>query len=235
MLKVENLESGYGSMQVLWKTGFEVQRGSITALLGPNGAGKSTMLKTVMGLIEPWRGEIIYEGRDITRLSTVRKVEAGIALVPEGKHLFVNMSAYENLVMGAYLPAAARRLNESLEMVYSLFPILKERSGQKAGLFSGGEQQMLTIARSLMTRPRLIMLDEPGQGLAPKLVDEVFDSIQRMRDQLGLTVVLVEQNIDISLSLADYAYLVDGGTVKARGTPEEIIRSTDIRKAYLGI
>lgn len=234
MLKVEDLESGYGSMQVLWKTSFEVKKGSITALLGPNGVGKSTALKTILSIVEPRSGRVNYEGKDITHLPTHRKVEAGIALVPEGRHLFPSMSAHDNLLLGAYSKRAAKRVNESLELVYSLFPLLKERDKQKAGLLSGGEQQMLTIARALMTGPKLIMMDEPAQGLSPKVVDEVFFSIKKMRDSLGLTVVLVEQNVEVSLDLADFVYVMHEGSIKASGTPEDIRKSEEIKKAYLG-
>jgi len=235
MLKVENLESGYGPMQVLWQPSLEVQKGLITALLGPNGAGKTTTLMTILGSVEPWGGKITYEGKDITHLPTHKKVDMGITLVPEGRHLFVSMTTHENLTMGAYPKQAAKYINDSLELVYSLFPILKERAKQKAGSLSGGEQQMLTIARGLMTRPKLIMLDEPSQGLAPKLVSEVFNTIKKMRAEIGLTILLVEQNVEASLSLSDYIYILHEGRVKAEGSPQQIKGSPDIREAYLGI
>jgi len=235
MLKVENLESGYGPMQVLWQPSLEVKKGLITALLGPNGAGKTTTLMTILGAVEPWGGKITYEGEDITRLPTHKKVDMGITLVPEGRHLFVSMTTRENLTMGAYPKQAAKYINDSLELVYSLFPILKERAKQRAGSLSGGEQQMLTIARGLMTRPKLIMLDEPSQGLAPKLVGEVFATIERMRAEIGLTILLVEQNVEASLSAADYVYIMHEGRVKAEGSPEQIKGARDIREAYLGI
>lgn len=235
MLRVEKLESGYGAMQVLWQVSLEVKKGSITALLGPNGAGKTTTLRTILSLVEPWGGKIFYESKEITRLPSHKKVDVGIALVPEGRHLFVNMSIHENLTMGAYLKKAAKQVGESLELVYSLFPVLKERSKQRSGSLSGGEQQMLTIARALMTRPKLIMLDEPSQGLAPKLVSEVFDTIRKLKAEIGLTVLLVEQDVESSLRLADYVYIMHEGTIKAEGTAEKIRKSSDIREAYLGI
>jgi branched-chain amino acid transport system ATP-binding protein len=235
MLKVESLESGYGVMQVLWQPSFEIKRGSITSLLGPNGVGKTTTLRTILGSIMPWSGRITYGEQDVTRLPTHRKVEMGIVLVPEGRHLFVSMTAHQNLTMGAYPKEAARHMDESLELVYSLFPVLKERAKQKAGSFSGGEQQMLTIARALMTRPKLIMLDEPSQGLAPKLVGEVFDTIERLRAEMGLTILLVEQNVEASLRMSDYIYIMHEGRIKAEGSPEEIKESRDIREAYLGM
>jgi branched-chain amino acid transport system ATP-binding protein len=235
MLSVNELESGYGSMQVLWKPSIEVEKGTITSLLGPNGVGKSTLLGTIFGSVEPWAGRVTYNGQDITTVPTHKKVELGIALVPEGKHLFPGMTVYENLSMGAYLKKAMVRKRESLDLVYSLFPRLKERSKQMAGSLSGGEQQMVTIARGLMTKPELMMLDEPSQGLAPKLVGEVFETILKMKAEVGLTILLVEQNADASLNAADYVYVMHEGVIKAKGTPEEIKASSEIREAYLGI
>jgi branched-chain amino acid transport system ATP-binding protein len=235
MLKVERLESGYGSMQVLWEPSLEVEKGSITSLLGPNGAGKSTLLWTIFGSVIPWRGKIEFEGTDITLTPTHKKVELGITLVPEGKHLFKGMTVFENLTMGAYRKEALKDLNESLDLVYSLFPILKERNEQVAGSLSGGQQQMVTIGRALMTKPKLILLDEPSQGLAPKLVLEVFETILKLKEEMGLTILLVEQNADVTLKTTDYVYVMHEGRIKAEGLPEEIKKSKDIREAYLGI
>jgi len=235
MLKVSELESGYGPMQVLWKPSLHVKKGTITSLLGPNGAGKSTLLMTVFGSIQPWSGNIVYNGSDVTLVPTHKKVDMGVAMVPEGKHLFPNMTVHENLLMGAYLKKASTHRDESLNMVHSLFPRLKEREHQKAGSLSGGEQQMVTIARALMTKPSLIMLDEPSQGLAPLLVREVFDTIQKMKNDIGLTVLLIEQNADASLNAADYVYILHEGRIKAQGNPDEIKGSQEIREAYLGI
>ncbi|MBW1802947.1 MAG: ABC transporter ATP-binding protein [Deltaproteobacteria bacterium] len=235
MLYVKDLESGYGPMQVLWQPSLEVKKGSITSLLGPNGVGKSTLLATVFGSVEPWRGRVEYSGKDVTKLPTHKKVEMGIALVPEGKHLFLNMNVYENLSMGAYLKKAQAFKDDSLDLVYTLFPRLKERYKQLAGSLSGGEQQMLTIGRALMTKPQLIMLDEPSQGLAPVLVREVFETIKKMKNDMGLTVLLVEQNAEASLNAADYVYIMHEGIIKAEGQPEDIKGSPDIREAYLGV
>ena len=235
MLTVEDVESGYGSMQVLWKPSLRVDKGTITSLLGPNGVGKSTLLHTIFGSVEPWGGTITFSDQDVTNVPTHKKVEMGLALVPEGKHLFPNMSVYENLSMGAYLKKALAHKDESLELVYTLFPRLKERHKQMAGSLSGGEQQMVTIARALMTKPQLIMLDEPSQGLAPKLTHEVFETIQKLKEDVGLTILLVEQNVDASLNAADYVYVMHEGIIKAEGTPEEIKGSADIREAYLEI
>ena len=235
MLKIENLESGYGPMQVLWQPSLEVKKGTITSLLGPNGVGKSTLLKTVLGVVEPWGGKIFYEGKDVTNLPSHKKVDLGLTLVPEGKHLFGGMTVHENLIMGAYRKEAMQYINESLELVYSLFPILKERDTQGAGTLSGGQQQMVTIARALMTKPKMIMLDEPSQGLAPKLVGEVFETIGKLQAEIGLTILLVEQNAEASLNAANYVYIMHEGRIKAEGKPEYIKGSPDIREAYLGI
>lgn len=235
MLRINELESGYGPMQVLWKPSIEVEKGTITSLLGPNGVGKSTMLATIFGSVAPWGGRVTYRDQDVTGVPTHKKVELGIALVPEGKHLFPEMTVYENLAMGAYPKKAQAHKAESLELVYSLFPRLKERNKQMAGSLSGGEQQMVTIARGLMTKPELMMLDEPSQGLAPKLVGEVFETILKMKEEVGLTILLVEQNADASLGAADFVYIMHEGVIKAKGTPEEIKESSDIREAFLGI
>lgn len=234
MLRVEGLESGYGPMQVLWGPSLEVGKGTITALLGPNGAGKTTTLRTILGSLRPWGGRIIYEGREITHLPPHKKVEMGIVLVPEGRHLFANMTVQENLLMGAYQREAQRHIDESLEVVYSLFPILRERARQLAGTLSGGEQQMLTIARGLMSRPKLMMLDEPSQGLAPKLAEEVFAAIEQMRKEAELTIFLVEQNVEHALRISDYAYIMHEGRIKAEGSAAKV-RESDVREAYLGV
>jgi len=235
VLEVDKLESGYGPMQVLWQPSLEVRKGTITSLLGPNGAGKSTLLATVLGSVGPWGGRVVYEGEDVTALPSHRKVDLGLTLVPEGKHLFGGMTVRENLRMGAYRKVAAVRMDDSLDLVYRLFPVLKERERQFAGSLSGGQQQMLTIARALMTRPKLLMLDEPSQGLAPKLVGEVFETIEQLREEVGLTILLVEQNAAASLDAADYVYVMHEGTIKAEGTADEIKGSSDVREAYLGI
>jgi branched-chain amino acid transport system ATP-binding protein len=235
MLVVKDLESGYGPMQVLWKPSLQVTKGTITSLLGPNGVGKSTLLSTVFGSVAPWAGTVTYDGEDVSDLPTHKKVDKGLALVPEGKHLFPNMTVYENLVMGAYVKRALGHKEESMRMVYSLFPRLKERNKQLAGSLSGGEQQMVTLGRALMSKPRFIMLDEPSQGLAPVLALEVFETIQKLKNEMGLTVLLVEQNADASISAADYIYVMHEGRIKAEGNPEDIKGSPDIREAYLGI
>jgi branched-chain amino acid transport system ATP-binding protein len=234
MLTVENLESGYGLVQVLWGANLEAKKGSITALLGSNGAGKSTLLKTILGTVKPLGGLITYEDRDVTYLPAHEKVRQGLVLVPEGRHLFVNMTVEENLTMGAYHKEALKHRDRSLETVASLFPRLKERAKQRAGTLSGGEQQMLTIARGLMSKPKFMMLDEPSQGLAPKLVREVFVAIEKMRNEAGLTLLLVEQSVEYALGICDYAYIIHEGRVKTGGTPAEV-KDSEVREAYLGI
>lgn len=235
MLRVEKLESGYGPMQVLWGPDLKVEKGTITSLLGPNGVGKSTLLWTVLGSVPVRSGRVLFEERDVTGLAPHRKVDLGLTLVPEGKHLFREMTVYENLVMGAYRRAARAARAESLDLVFTMFPILAERRDQKAGSLSGGQQQMVTIARALMTCPKLIMMDEPSQGLAPKLVFELFETISHLKREIGLTILLVEQNASISLDAADYVYVMHEGVIKAEGTPEAIKASHEVREAYLGI
>lgn len=235
MLTVSDLESGYGAMQVLWQPTLTVKTGTITSLLGPNGAGKSTLLATIFGSVPPWGGRVMYRDADVTRLPTHIKVDRGIALVPEGKHIFPGMTVYENLSMGAYRKRALARKEETLEQVYTLFPRLKERRHQPAGSLSGGEQQMVTVGRALMTCPRLIMLDEPSQGLAPLLVRLMFETIQKMKEQIGLTILLIEQNAEAALDSADYVYIMHEGRIKAEGPPEQFKGSSGIREAYLGI
>ncbi len=234
-MKVTDLESGYGPMQVLWQPSLEVEKGTITSLLGPNGVGKSTLLLTIFGSVEPWGGTVHYDEKDVTRMPTHKKVDMGIALVPEGKHLFPEMTVYENLLMGAYNKRALPLREDSLALVFSLFPRLEERRRQMAGSLSGGEQQMVTIGRALMSKPQLIMLDEPSQGLAPLLVAEVFKTVEKMKDEIGLTILLVEQNAEASLDAADFVYIMHEGRIKAQGSPVEIKSSSEIREAYLGI
>ncbi len=235
MLRVEKLESGYGTMQVLWGPDLEVKAGTITSLLGPNGAGKSTMLWTILGSVAARGGKVLFEGKDVTGLPPHQKVDLGLTLVPEGKHLFKEMTVFENLLMGAYRKEAQADKEESFELVYSLFPILEERKDQKSGTLSGGQQQMVTIGRALMTKPKMIMMDEPSQGLAPKLVMEIFETVERLKEEVGLTILLVEQNAAASLDAADYVYVMHEGTIKAEGSPDEIKESDEVREAYLGI
>ena len=235
VLEVEEIEAGYGEIQVLFGVSLRVGKGTVTTLLGSNGAGKTTTLKTIMGLLEPWSGRIVFKGADVTRLPAYKRVEQGIALVPEGRKLWPRLTVEEHLRLAATTPRARARFEESLEMVYELFPRLRERRRQLAGTMSGGEQQMLAIARALMTAPELLMLDEPSLGLAPKLVLEVLDAVKSLKEEYGLTVLLVEQNVHMALQVADYGYVIENGRIVLEGTPDELAESEALRKAYIGV
>ncbi len=234
VLKVENLETGYGEVQILWDVSIEVKRGQLTTIIGSNGSGKTTLLRAITGVIPVWSGRILFEGEDITRVPAYRRTEMGLVMVPEGRMLFPEMTVLENLEMGAYNKRARSRMKESLEFVLELFPRLKERLHQKAGTMSGGEQQMVALGRGLMASPKLLILDEPSLGLAPKLVIEVFEIIKRLREQ-GITMLLVEQNVHLSLMLTDWAYVMAEGRIVMEGTGAELERSDEVRKAYLGV
>lgn len=234
MLEVKNLEVSYGDVQVLWDVSFKVEPETITVVLGPNGAGKTTTVKTIAGLLKPKAGNITFEGEDITSKKPYQIIEKGIGLVPEGRLLFPRLTVKENLLMGAYIKRAREKLDETLEWVYEIFPILKERSKQKAGTLSGGEQQMLAIGRSLMSRPKLLMLDEPSLGLAPILVTKVFEIVERLRSE-GVTILLVEQNVRHALELADMAYVLETGRIIMEGKAKELLHDDYIKKAYLGM
>ncbi len=234
VLEIQDLVSGYGEVQILWGCSLQVEEGKLTALIGSNGVGKTTLLRTIMGLIRPWSGSIRFEGREIGHLPPYVKAEMGLVLVPEGRQLFSEMSVYENLEMGASNSRARARFNQNLERVYELFPRLKERAAQKAGTLSGGEQQMLAVARGIMAEPRLLMIDELSLGLAPILTLQLFETIKQLRS-MGLTILLVEQNSQMALAISDYAYVVAGGKVELHGTPRQLIRDPHVRSAYLGL
>ncbi|BES81114.1 ABC transporter ATP-binding protein [Pyrodictium abyssi] len=235
LLSVENIDVYYGEFQALFGVSLEVYEGEVVALVGANGAGKTTTLKTISGLLRPRRGRIVWEGQDITSVPAYQRAELGIVHVPEGRGIFPYLTVYENLVVAAYTRRARERFEESLEMVYELFPRLRERKRQLAGTMSGGEQQMLAIARALIQRPRLLMLDEPSLGLAPKLAREVVYLARRLRDEYGITVLLVEQNVRLSLKVADRAYVLETGRVVREGPAGELEKDPEIRRAYLGI
>lgn len=234
-LEVRGIESGYGKIQVLWGVDVTLQEGSMAAVLGPNGAGKTTLLRTIMGIIRAWRGSVMMYGLDITSMPSHRRVELGLTMVPEGRRLFPDLTVRENLELGAYTRRARERIEETLELVFNLFPRLKERLHQKAGSLSGGEQQMLAMARALMTRPKVLMLDEPSQGLAPKIAWEVAETLDKIRREVGISVILVEQNVALALEKADYIYLLEQGRVVLEGFREEVLaRKLDIVRSYLG-
>jgi branched-chain amino acid transport system ATP-binding protein len=234
LLEVQSLSSGYGELQILWDVSLKLERGKLTALVGSNGVGKTTLLYTVMGQVKPWEGTITFDGREVTRVSPHAKAAQGVVLVPEGRQLFTAMSVYENLEMGAFTQRAQPHLERNLERVYELFPILKERAAQKAGTLSGGEQQMLAVARGLMAQPEILMFDELSLGLAPFLVLDLFKVLQKLKAQ-GLTMLLVEQNVQMALAVSDYAYVLTDGRVELEGPSREIARNEEVRAAYLGI
>ena len=231
MLKVEDLHVYYGSIHAIKGVSFEVGQGEIVALIGANGAGKSTILKTVSGLMHPRSGKIEFMDQDITHTDAYKLLRHGLAHVPEGRRIFLQMSVQENLEMGAYIQKEVSKAD--LDMVFDLFPRLKERRKQVAGTLSGGEQQMLAMSRALMSHPKLMMLDEPSMGLAPILVDQIFDIIKQLH-QAGTTILLVEQNARKALAVADRAYVLETGSVTLAGTGAELGRSDAVRKAYLG-
>lgn len=232
MLKVENLAVHYGVIQAVRNVNFEVNQGEIVSLIGANGAGKTTILHTLSGLISPSAGKITFEGEEIQKKAPRKIVAKGISQVPEGRHVFSGLTVQENLEMGAYL-RKEKNLSEEYETIYQRFPILKERLSQDASTLSGGEQQMLAMGRALMSKPRLLLLDEPSMGLAPIFIKEIFNIIQAIQAQ-GTTVLLIEQNAKMALSIADRGYVLETGEVVLSGTGEELLASDEVRKAYLG-
>jgi branched-chain amino acid transport system ATP-binding protein len=233
MIKIDDLVVAYGGIEALKGISLEVPSGKIVTLVGANGAGKSTTLKSIVGLVKPKGGSIDYEGTDLTKLNTELMVKKGIALVPEGRRVFADLTVLENLKIGAYSRKDRAGIAEDLEKVYSLFPRLKERTWQLAGTLSGGEQQMLAIGRALMSRPKLIMMDEPSLGLAPIIVKELFGIIKRINEE-GMTVLLIEQNANAALKIADIGYIMETGKITLSGTGKDLLANDEIKKAYLG-
>jgi branched-chain amino acid transport system ATP-binding protein len=234
LLSVQNLEVSYGATQVLWDVSFSVARGKITCIIGSNGAGKTTTLNTVAGVLAAKRGQLLLNGDDITALSTRERVKRHISLVPEGRQLWPGMSVEENLLMGCFLPQFRQKAQTGLARVYELFPRLKERRHQMAGTLSGGEQQMCAIGRGLMSEPQLLMLDEPSLGLAPKLVDEIFEFIVNIAQQ-GVTILLVGQNVNYTLQISHYGYVMETGRITLDGPTEMLMNNEFVRRAYLGV
>jgi branched-chain amino acid transport system ATP-binding protein len=234
MLEVNNLCTFYGKIQALWDVSFRINETEIVALVGANGAGKTTLLNTISGLLRPASGSVTFLDQRIDGLISHKIVELGISHIPEGRMLFTDMSVRENLEMGAYLKRAWKQKEETLKRVYQVFPDLKEREGQLARTLSGGEQQMLAMGRGLMSRPKLCIIDEPSNGLAPRLVLEVFQIIKSLREQ-GITILLVEQNVKHTLEIADRACVLENGRVVLEGTCDKLLQSDHIRKAYLGL
>ncbi len=233
MLKITDLKVAYGGIQALRGISLEVPDGKIVTLIGANGAGKSTTLRTISGLVKAASGTIEFDGKDLTGKPSNQILEAGIAQIPEGRRVFPNLTVLENLKVGAYLRKDGDGIARDIEWVYSLFPRLKERYWQLAGTLSGGEQQMLAVARGLMSRPKLMMLDEPSLGLAPLVVQDIFKIIGTINSQ-GVTILLVEQNANMALKIADYAYVLETGSITRQGTGMELLNDESIKEAYLG-
>ena len=233
MLEVNDLQVYYGMIHAIKGVSFQVNEGEIIALIGANGAGKTTILHTITGLIAPKGGQVVFEGKDITKTPAHKIVELGMAHVPEGRRVFAQLSVYQNLKMGAYTRSDKNEIEESLEMVYKRFPRLEERKNQMAGTLSGGEQQMLAMGRALMSKPRIILMDEPSMGLSPILVNEIFDIIQSVSAS-GTTVLLVEQNAKKALAIADRAYVLETGKISLDGNAKDLLNDDSIKKAYLG-
>jgi branched-chain amino acid transport system ATP-binding protein len=233
MLEVKDLQVYYGVIQALKGISFEVNQGEVIALIGANGAGKTTTLQTLTGILSPKAGSILFEGKDITKIPAHKIVEMGMAHVPEGRRVFADMSVYENLLMGAYTRKDKNEIQESLAGVYKRFPRLEERKNQRAGTLSGGEQQMLAMGRALMSKPSIILMDEPSMGLSPIFVNEIFNIIEEV-SKSGTTVLLVEQNAKKALSIADRAYVLETGSITLSGKAEELLHDESVQKAYLG-
>jgi branched-chain amino acid transport system ATP-binding protein len=234
LLEINGLDVAYDDLQALWGVALRIGSGEIVALIGPNGAGKSTLLRTIAGLVRPRRGEVRFQGQPITRARPHDLVARGISLVPEGRRLFARMSVLENLELGAFTPGARARRNETLAWVYQIFPILRERRQQLAGSLSGGEQQMLAVGRSLMARPRLLLLDEPSWGLAPRVVEQILQIIAEI-NRRGVTILMVEQNVPAALGLAGRAYILETGRIVAEGRAAELLGQDHVRRSYLGL
>ena len=233
MLELSQVTAGYGAFTALWDVSLRVAIGEAVAVVGPNGAGKTTLLRAISGLIAPRTGGIVFEGAELAGRPAYDIVAHGIAHVPEGRRLFPQLTVAENLKMGAFLPSARSHFRESLERVYGLFPVLAERQGQRAGSLSGGEQQMLAVGRALMSRPKLILFDEPSMGLAPVMVLRLFDLIRRVREE-GYTILVVEQNVRQVLKLVDRAYLLEVGRIKTEGRAADLAEQDFVRRAYVG-
>lgn len=234
LLEIRDITSGYGEVQILWGASLELDQGKLTSLVGANGAGKTTIMRTIMGLLKPWQGSVWFDDRDISNLSAHEKADIGVVLVPEGRQLFTDMTIEENLEMGASPKRARPHVKRNMDRVYELFPRLKERRLQKAGTMSGGEQQMLAVARGIMAEPIVLMIDELSLGLAPVLVLDLFQTLQKLKSE-GLTMMLVEQNVQMALAVSDYAYVLAHGKVELNGPSRELAKNEHIRAAYLGL
>jgi branched-chain amino acid transport system ATP-binding protein len=234
MLNVEKIQLKYNNVPVIHDVSFLVKKGEIVALIGGNGNGKSTILKGLSGIMHPSEGKIVFDGQDTAKVEAHKIVAMGMSHVPEGRRLFPHLSVYKNLLLGAYLTSDKKEVEKRLDYVYGIFPILKERSQQKANTLSGGEQQMVAIGRGLMSKPKLLLLDEPSWGIAPKLVEKIFEVIREIRKD-GVTILLVEQDVQEALDICDRAYVIQTGKVAMEGTGKELLSSETIQKAFLGL
>ena len=234
LLEVRNVTSGYGDLQILWGASLDLEEGRLTTLVGANGSGKTTLLRTIVGQIKPWDGQVIFQGKDVSKLPPYTKADMGLIMVPEGRQLFTDMTVQENLEMGATPKRARAHMKQNLEKVFDIFPRLKERANQKAGTMSGGEQQMLAVARGIMSEPIVLMIDELSLGLAPVLTLDLFMSLRRLIKE-GITILLVEQNVRMALKVSDYAYVFQEGKVEMHGPSKEVENNEEVRRAYLGI
>ena len=232
MLEVHGIDVYYGDAQALWDVSLQVGSDEIVSIVGPNGAGKTTLVKAIAGILKPRRGQVRFNGTDLTAIPPYEVCRHGVALVPEGRRIFPRLTVRENLEIGAYAPDARSRLVESMESVFAIFPRLRERIGQLAGTLSGGEQQMLAIGRALMAKPKLLLMDEPSLGLAPLVVSAIFDIIRTLNAE-GIAVLLVEQHVAKALAVAHRAYILEEGRIVAHGTPSELLNDTQIKRAYL--
>jgi branched-chain amino acid transport system ATP-binding protein len=234
MLEVRDLQVAYGAAPALWGVSLDVRQGELLCVVGPNGAGKTTLINTLAGILRSRAGTLKFNGQDITALAPHRFCEAGIAIVPEGRRLFTGMSVLENLELGSYLPIPKTHRKESLDAAINLFPALKEKLASPAGELSGGQQQMVAIARALMAKPKLLLLDEPSLGLSPRIVHDMFAAIRRI-NAAGVSVLMVEQNVVMAMQVSDRAYVLEEGRIVAEGLPKELLERPEIQRAYLGV
>lgn len=234
MLEIENLVVNYGAIKAIKGINVEVKQGEIVTLIGANGAGKSTILRAISSILKPASGKILFDGKDIAGMPPHKIVELGVSQAPEGRMIFSNLTVQENLDMGAYTRKDKDNIKYDLELIFKLFPRLQERLKQPGGTLSGGEQQMLAISRALMSKPKLLLLDEPSLGIAPILVKQIFEKIKALKEATGLTILLVEQNANLALSISNYAYVLETGNIKLEGEAKELASNPEVRKAYLG-
>lgn len=234
MLEVSDLVSGYGKSEVLRGISLKIMKGQIVTIIGPNGAGKTTLFRTILGLLPVRKGTVLFENEDLSKLPPIARIQRGIALVPQGRAVFPDLSVLENMEMGAYTISNKKQIQETMGECYHLFPVLRERKKQRAGTLSGGEQQMLVIARALMSKPRFVMLDEPSLGISPRLVKEIFKTIDLINKTTDTTICLVEQNANIALKHGHFGYVMEGGQIRMSGSTQELMNDERVKHAYLG-